>query len=115
MNHLQMRDWVLNRLSLYLPNRIEGRIIKSLTDDSESLGGILLQTVVVICMDLQANTAFEERNRTKEVESLDQMDERKIRSALIDSQGDLYKTCNILGIGKTTLYRKAKQFGISLK
>ena len=45
-------------------------------------------------------------------EPLHVLEQRAIYKALGETSGDKYKTARILGIGKTTLYRKLKEYGL---
>jgi len=44
--------------------------------------------------------------------SLEEMEKRTILNALAYTQGDQLKAARLLGIGRTTLYRKLRQYGI---
>ena len=46
-------------------------------------------------------------------EAAAQSEQQAIQSALAEMRGNKEKTAQILGIGRQTLYRKLKQYGIS--
>jgi transcriptional regulator of acetoin/glycerol metabolism len=48
---------------------------------------------------------------TDELVPLDMMEHRAILRALHETDGDKVAAARLLGIGKTTLYRKLKQYG----
>src|SRR5260370_3273765 len=48
---------------------------------------------------------------SNELTTLDQMERRAILRALRETNGDKLAAARLLGIGKTTLYRKLKQYG----
>ena len=49
--------------------------------------------------------------KTTKSMSLDELERRAILRALRESGGDKLAAARLLGIGKTTLYRKLKQYG----
>jgi DNA-binding NtrC family response regulator len=51
---------------------------------------------------------------TNEMPSLAEMERMLIQAALDRSGGDRQKAAHMLGIGKTTIYRKLKEYGISV-
>ena len=64
--------------------------------------------------DLPSNLQYgasERMPRNDEVLSLDELERRAIMRALRESAGDKLAAARLLGIGKTTLYRKLKQYG----
>jgi len=48
---------------------------------------------------------------SNELTTLDEMERRAILRALRETNGDKLAAARLLGIGKTTLYRKLKQYG----
>ncbi len=48
----------------------------------------------------------------REVSSLEQLERRAILRALEESGGDRLRAAKLLGIGKTTIYRKLKEYGL---
>jgi two-component system response regulator HydG len=49
--------------------------------------------------------------RNDELLPLDELERRAIMRAMRESAGDKLAAARLLGIGKTTLYRKLKQYG----
>ena len=49
----------------------------------------------------------------KEINSLMNVEKETILEALIESKNNISKTSKILGIDRSTLYRKIKKFGIT--
>jgi transcriptional regulator of acetoin/glycerol metabolism len=47
--------------------------------------------------------------------TLNALEEQAIRHALVASGGDRVRAARILGIGKTTIYRKLKEYGIDIQ
>ena len=47
--------------------------------------------------------------------TLRQMEEETLRALLADHRGDTAKVAAVLGIDRSTVYRKARRFGIDLK
>jgi transcriptional regulator of acetoin/glycerol metabolism len=46
---------------------------------------------------------------------LDEIKRRAVMNALRETKGDKLAAARLLGIGKTTFYRKLKKYGIALK
>ena len=64
--------------------------------------------------DLPSTLHFNSGGRmlqTDELLPLDELERRAIMRALHESGGDKLAAARLLGIGKTTLYRKLKQYG----
>jgi two-component system response regulator HydG len=64
--------------------------------------------------DLPSNLLYgtaERMPRNDELVPLDELERRAILRALRESAGDKLAAARLLGIGKTTLYRKLKQYG----
>ena len=53
----------------------------------------------------------EEGLEANELTTLDEVERRFISRALHEANGDKLEAARLLGIGKTTLYRKLKQYG----
>jgi DNA-binding NtrC family response regulator len=51
----------------------------------------------------------------QEVGTLNALEEQAIRHALVASGGDRVRAARLLGIGKTTIYRKLKEYGIDIE
>jgi DNA-binding NtrC family response regulator len=64
--------------------------------------------------DLPSNLqqgASDKMLESNELTTLDEMERRAILRALRETEGDKLAAARLLGIGKTTLYRKLKQYG----
>ncbi|MCD6087039.1 MAG: Fis family transcriptional regulator, partial [Candidatus Hydrothermae bacterium] len=55
-----------------------------------------------------------ERGKDMEISSIAEMEEKLIRKALAETGGNKNKAARLLGIPRTTLWRKIKKYGISV-
>ena len=55
------------------------------------------------------------RAQTEEIVPLEELEKREIIRAMTVYQGDMLKAARALGIGRTTLYRRMKEWGYSLE
>ena len=69
---------------------------------------------VIRASDLPAHVVTPVTGSSNEVSgsSLQEMERRAILQALEDTGGDRLRAAKLLGIGKTTIYRKLKEYGL---
>jgi DNA-binding NtrC family response regulator len=72
-------------------------------------GSVLHEDDVVVGAERQAATVSAQ---TEDLLCLDALERRTILRALGETRGDKLSAARLLGIGKTTLYRKLKQYGL---
>jgi DNA-binding NtrC family response regulator len=72
---------------------------------------------VIQVKDLPSNLLYQVGNAAegRETPSLKELERRAILEALEATRGDRLRAAKLLGIGKTTIYRKLKEYGIEEK
>jgi two-component system response regulator HydG len=66
-------------------------------------------------VDLPSNLLYfvgEPRREARALATLQELEQRAIRQAIEATQGDRLRAAKLLGIGKTTIYRKLKEYGL---
>jgi PAS domain S-box-containing protein len=113
LQKLQSHNWPGNVREL--ENTIERAIIRAgaadvLTDKLLDFGGNELATAVAAC---EAIPAGGKKKITSEIRPLKEVERAMIAEALEFYEGNIQKTAAKLGIGRNTLYRKMKEYGIT--
>jgi DNA-binding NtrC family response regulator len=103
MAMLQAHDW---------PGNV--RELENAVERAVALGSGPLLHVADLPSNLQYSAA-ERMPQTDEVLPLDELERRAILRALQEAGGDKLAAARLLGIGKTTLYRKLKQYDAALR
>jgi len=69
---------------------------------------------VIQVKDLPSNLLYQARNaaESQETPTLRELERRAILQALDATRGDRLRAAKLLGIGKTTIYRKLKEYGV---
>ncbi len=102
MRRLMAHDWPGNVREL--ENAIERAV---------ALGSGPILHIADLPSNLQQSST-EKSLESNELTTLDEMERRFILRALRETNGDKLAAARLLGIGKTTLYRKLKQYGQEL-